>query len=105
MLREGREPPAAAAHLGECGRDFRERLPARERLAECVFVVGGEHGLSISQCPQAAGHHLAVGRTRMLALHLRLVLVVAVEAVGGFGQGQRRPRVAAMPPFQSISVP
>ena len=79
-VRERRQLPAAAAQLGEGGGNLGKRLPTGERLAERVLVGWLERKpLALGDRPQAAGHHLPVGRAGLLALDLRLEFVVGVE--------------------------
>src|SRR5581483_7398056 len=71
---EDAETPASAPRLLERRRNLREDLPRRERAPEHVAIVPRR-----AEPLQRRGHHLAVRTRRVLRLHLRLDLVVAVE--------------------------
>jgi hypothetical protein len=68
------ELPAAGAGLLEGRLRLGERVPARQRAAERVLLVGGS-----AEAGEHDGHHLAIAPSGILALDLRLELVVGAQ--------------------------
>ena len=75
-VREDRELPAARTRFLERGAHLGERLPRGQRAAERVLLVGCGH---VAEPGERDREHVSVAPRRLLALHLRLDLVVAMQ--------------------------